>query len=94
MSSRTQVSLEKVRKVVIDTLPPPVAGTAGGVIFGSGGTLDSLGLVNFLADLEYRIDREFAREVVLASEKAMSRKRSPFRDVHALTEYLMELLAE
>jgi len=94
MSSRTQVSLEKVRKVVVETLPPSDAGRVGEVIFGPGGALDSLGLVNFLADLEYRIDQEFDREVVLASEKAMSRKRSPFRDVDALTEYLMELLAE
>lgn len=94
MSSRTQISLAKVRQVVTDTLPRSELARAGEVIFGPGGTLDSLGLVNFLADLEYRIDQEFDREVVLASDKAMSRKRSPFRDVDALTDYLMEILAE
>ena len=56
--------------------------------------LDSLDLVNYLADLEYRLDQEFGRELVLASERAMSRSRSPFRDVNSLTDYIMELLAE
>jgi hypothetical protein len=94
MSTRTQVSLEKVRRLVIDTLPRPVASAAGGVIFGSGGMLDSLELVNFLADLEYRLDEEFGRGVVLASDRAMSRSRSPFRDADSLAGYIMELLAE
>jgi hypothetical protein len=94
MSIRTQVSLEKVRELVTDTLPRPVAGTTGGAIFGPGGILDSLELVNFLADLEYRLDREWGRGVVLASDRAMSRGRSPFRDVDSLAGYIMELLAE
>jgi hypothetical protein len=64
------------------------------VIFGPGGALDSLGLVNFLADLEYRIAEEHGREIVLASERAMSRSRSPFRDVDTLTAYILELLNE
>ena len=61
-------------------------------IFGAGASLDSLGLVNFLADLEYRLAEEFGCEVVLASDRAMSRRRSPFRDANSLTEYIMELL--
>ena len=56
--------------------------------------MDSLGLVNFLADLEYRLADEFKKDVVLASERAMSRERSPFRDVSSLTDYVVELLSE
>ena len=67
---------------------------AGAVVFGPDGALDSLDLVNFLADLEYRLAREFGRELVLASERAMSRNRSPFRDVESLTGYIQELLNE
>jgi len=89
----TQISSEKVRHLVIATLPKPVSMAGGEAIFGPGGVLDSLDLVNFLADLEYRLGEEFGRELVLASERAMSRGRSPFRDVNALTEYIMELLA-
>lgn len=89
-----QVDREKVRRIIVESLPAAVAGDpAEVVIFGAGGVLDSLGLVNFLADLEYRISDEFGQEIVLASEQAMSRSRSPFRNVASLTEYIEELLA-
>jgi acyl carrier protein len=90
----TQISPEKIRLLVIETLPKPVSANGGEAIFGPEGVLDSLDLVNFLADLEYRLDQEFGRELVLASERAMSRGRSPFRTVNALTEYIGELLTE
>ena len=80
-----------VRQMIVDLLPP--GSGADAAIFGAEGVLDSLGLVNLLADLEYRIGEKFGREVVLASERAMSRGRSPFRDVAALTGYILELLA-
>ena len=94
MTTRTQISFEKARHLIVETLPRPVSSASGEVIFGTGGMLDSLDLVNFLADLEYRIDEEFGRQVVLASEKAMSRSRSPFRDIDSLSGYILELLAE
>lgn len=79
-----------MRRLILETLP--ATAEENPKIFGAGAALDSLGLVNFLADLEYRIAEEFGREIVLASEQAMSRSRSPFRDVAALTEYIVELL--
>jgi hypothetical protein len=80
-----------VRRLILELLPDATGENPR--IFG-GGPLDSLALVNFLADLEYGIAREFDRELVLASERAMSRHRSPFRDTDALTEYILELLSE
>jgi hypothetical protein len=82
----------KVRCLIIESLPARCRDKPR--IFGAGGSLDSLGLVNFLADLEYRLAEKFGRELVLASERAMSRSQSPFRDVSALTDYIVELLAE
>jgi hypothetical protein len=82
----------KVRRLIVDTLPEAVRGNPR--IFGAGASLDSLGLVNFIADLEYRLAEEFGREIVIASERAMSRTRSPFRDIDSLTDYVAELLAE
>lgn len=79
-----------VRRLITELLPPSEKTNPG--IFGPGGALDSLGLVNFLADLEYRLEAEFGLVLVLASEQAMSRQRSPFRDVEALTSYVMELI--
>ena len=95
MPPRKPADPESLRRLILALLPAPTApGVANPQIFGPGGALDSLGLVNFLADLEYRLAEGHGRELVLASERAMSRNRSPFRDVDALVAYLMELLAE
>ncbi len=91
MQQGTPIGFENVRQLVVQTLPPEVVGEA---IFGGSSALDSLGLVNFLADLEYRIAEIFGRDVVLASERAMSRSQSPFRDVTVLAHYIVELLSE
>jgi len=79
-----------IRALILELLP----GAEGQIIFGEGGLLDSLGLVNFLADLEYTVGARFGQEIVIASERAMSRGRSPFRDVDTLAEFVGELLAE
>lgn len=79
-----------IRALILEILP----GAEGKIIFGEGGMLDSLGLVNFLADLEYTVGVKYGREIVIASERAMSRARSPFRDVDTLAEFVGELLAE
>ena len=90
MTAHIETKAARVRRLILETLPATAEDNPK--IFGGGAALDSLGLVNFLADLEYRIAEEFGREIVLASEQAMSRSRSPFRDVAALTEYVVELL--
>lgn len=92
MNATDQDKAPVVRRMIMKLLP--AEGGENPRIFGAGGPLDSLGLVNFLADLEYRLAEEFDREIVLASERAMSRSHSPFRDVASLTEYILELLAE
>ncbi len=92
MNATDENKTAAVRRIILDLLPPAEGDNPR--IFGAGAPLDSLGLVNFLADLEYRLAEEFGREIVLASDRAMSRGRSPFRDVAALTEYVVELLAE
>ena len=79
-----------IRTLILELLPA----AEGTVVFGEGGILDSLGLVNFLADLEYTVGLRYGREIVIASERAMSRARSPFRDVDTLAEFVGELLAE
>ncbi|MBK8476809.1 MAG: hypothetical protein IPL39_11020 [Opitutaceae bacterium] len=92
MPAPAPVSSDSLRRLILATLPESARMGANPVIFGAGGALDSLGLVNFLADLEYRIAEDYGRELVLASERAMSRSRSPFRDVDTLTAYILELL--
>jgi hypothetical protein len=90
MSLKTVTRRDRVQAMILETLPP--GANASSAVFGPGGMLDSLGLVSFLADLEYNLSVEFDCTVVIASEQAMSRSRSPFRDVPALTAYVTELL--
>lgn len=60
-------------------------------LFGDGG-LDSMGLVRFIIMVEERIEDRTQVQLTLASDKAMSRKSSPFRTVGALAEYVGECL--
>jgi len=62
-------------------------------LFGAGGRLDSLGLVNLVVALEQHLFEAFQHEVVIASEAAMSRRNSPFRTVESLAEYTLEVLS-
>ncbi|RKO64040.1 hypothetical protein CKA54_07550, partial [Campylobacter sp. P255] len=48
---------------------------------GFGGCLDSLALVSLVADLEELLSEEFDKEIILADEKMMSARNSPFKDV-------------
>lgn len=61
-------------------------------IYGEGGNLDSLALVSFITDVEELITKEFNQNIILADEKAMSLRNSPFRDVASLTFYIQGLL--
>lgn len=63
-------------------------------LYGSSSALDSLSLVSFITDLEERISDEFDKDLVLADEKAMSAKTSPFRSVETLNAYILNLLEE
>lgn len=78
-----QVDFEKPEK--IDKHTP---------VYGSNGYLDSLGLVNLVVAIEEKVKETFNVSISLATEKAMSRTRSPFRDVKSLSLYLNELLRD
>ena len=63
-------------------------------LYGGSGALDSLALVSLITDLEERISDEFEKDIILADEKAMSQRTSPFRSVETLTNYIQKLLEE
>jgi hypothetical protein len=62
------------------------------VLYGSGGALDSLGLVSLIMDLEMAINERTGGDLVLADAEAMSQRRNPFRDVRRLADYVMSRL--
>lgn len=63
-------------------------------LFGPGGDLDSLGLVSLVLDVEETINSVCNVQLVLADERAVARRRSPFRDVRSLADYVLERLEE
>jgi acyl carrier protein len=62
-------------------------------IFGPESTLDSLGLVGLLLDIEEGL-QEIGCDVILSDERAVSQKRSPFRSVQSLVSYVGTLARE
>jgi D-alanine--poly(phosphoribitol) ligase subunit 2 len=60
------------------------------VLFGRSGVLDSLGLVNLIVAVEQRLEDELGITLVLADEKAMAQKNSPFRTVATLVDYILQ----
>ena len=61
-------------------------------LFGDEEGIDSLSLVVLIASLEQEVEEAFGLPVELADEKAMSRHRSPYRTVGALTDFILEQL--
>jgi hypothetical protein len=61
-------------------------------LFGGESLLDSMGLVSLVVQIEEEIEEKYNRSVVLADEKAMSRRTSPFARVTYLVDYIFELL--
>ena len=92
---------EEIEKIIVDLLielneelegNPLENPTKETKLYGGGGALDSLALVSVITDLEERISDEFDEDIVLADEKAMSQRTSPFRNVKSLTIYIQKLL--
>jgi hypothetical protein len=61
-------------------------------LFGGESLLDSLGLVSLIVQIEEEIEDKYNLSVVLADEKAMSRRTSPFAKVSYLVDYIFEIL--
>jgi hypothetical protein len=53
-----------------------------------------LTLVRLVADLERLVERKLGKRIVLADDRAMSRRTSPFRTVGTLSELVQERLGE
>jgi len=85
--------LESVRRLAedfeVDALRTPAVDAP---LYGPDAPLDSMALVNLIADVEETVDAEFGKSITLADEKAMSAKNSPFRSVDCLVAAVSERL--
>ena len=94
MPDRTAIQsivLESVQMLAedfdLEELKAPDPQTA---LYGEGGSLDSMSLVNLISDIEEALAEKFDASIALADEKAMSAKSSPYRNVASLTNAVIE----
>ena len=62
-------------------------------LYGNNGALDSMALVNLIADIEDAVMDHTGVAITLADEKAMSARNSPFLTVDSLTQAVLERLS-
>ena len=67
----------------------PATVNADTALFGSGGWLDSMGLVTLVVEVEQVLAERFGMQVTLADDRAMSQRSSPFRTVGTLVAYIL-----
>jgi acyl carrier protein len=60
------------------------------VLYGDAGIFDSMQLVNYLLLLEEKIAETLSLTLSLTSERAVSRRVSPFRSATHLADFIME----
>ena len=63
-------------------------------LYGRAGSLNSLGLVSLILEVEEAVNAAVGTQLVLADAHAMSQKHNPFRDVRSLADYVMARLEE
>jgi acyl carrier protein len=73
-----------------DELRAPTAETP---LFGGDAGVDSLSLVRLVAAIERAAQARFGKNIVLADERAMSMRNSPFRTAGALADLLYSRLS-
>lgn len=61
-------------------------------IYGGDEGIDSLSLVRLVTDVEMKVNEKFNSNVLLASEKAMSMRNSPYRSVSNLADFAVSEL--
>ncbi len=87
----TGAIIELNNELQIEELKAPTSETR---LYGAKSALDSISLVTLIADVEDKISSEFGKDIVLADERAMSQRLSPFGRVGTLVDYIEKLLSE
>lgn len=75
------------------TIEPKIQFTSPGsaLLFDPKSSLDSLGLVTLILNIEDNLSEKFGLNITLADDRAMSQKNSPFRSTESLTDYIYNL---
>jgi acyl carrier protein len=63
-------------------------------LFGGDSPLDSAALVSLVVEVEQQISENCEKNIVIADDRAMSQRRSPFRSIGSLADYIQMVLNE
>ena len=63
-------------------------------LLGSDSIFDSMDLVSFIVECEQVINENFDINIELTTDKAMSRRTSPFLNIESLSKFIIELTNE
>lgn len=94
---------EKIIKIIIDSIndfnedltdDEKISTELDSNIYGGNSSLDSMGLVSFIVNLEQFLEDELNKSLSLADEKAMSRKSNPYKNINTLADFVLELLEQ
>jgi len=92
---------EKIKNIVMDSLLELNEETDDNkvleisentILLDKKGKLDSLGFVTLVVIIESNIFNKLDKNITIVSEKAFSKKYSPFKDVKSLIGFIIELL--
>jgi|LakMenEpi03Aug12_release.lakeMendotaPanAssembly.Ray.scaffolds.fasta_scaffold1188440_2 acyl carrier protein len=89
---------EKVEQIVFSIISSNTEDLNIGIInsdtllLSEGSDIDSMTIVSIVVDLESKLSDVFQKEISLSDEKAMTREKSPFKNIKNLIEYILELL--
>jgi hypothetical protein len=81
-------ALEEINTRRVEKIPANVLNNI--YLYGQHGVFDSMQLINFLMIVEENIADRIGAAISIVSEKAVSRRVSPFRSVSTLMDYLLE----
>jgi hypothetical protein len=95
------INREQVLQLILETLhelgedlnlPELLEANENTRLFGARSVLDSMNLVNFIAEVEERVSEDFNVDILLANQNAMSMTHSPFRKVASCADYTLSLI--
>jgi acyl carrier protein len=95
LSTAQSVVIRAIRTVFEQTGDPaPESIISDTVLVGPDAIIDSLGVVSLIVEIEQIVETEHDTSIILANEKAMSAKNSPFRTVGVLAEHIITTVKE
>ena len=92
---------EKIKNIVMDSLQEfneetddnkALEISENTILLDKKGKLDSLDFVTLVVIVESNIFNKLGKNITIVSEKAFSKKYSPFKNVNTMTEFITELL--